>query len=150
MTTIKRQDFVDSIADALQYISVYHPVDFIRAMAQAYEREINPAAKNAIAQILTSSRMAALARRPVCQDTGVAVVFLKIGMQVRWDSDEGIQAMVDSAVSRARERQAVMAVLRPDSATSRRPATTRRRSTGCSTRGSRRARLQRSTHRRTR
>jgi fumarate hydratase class I len=101
MITIKRQDFVDSIADALQYISVYHPVDFIRAMAQAYEREVNPAAKNAIAQILTSARMAALARRPMCQDTGVAVVFLKIGMQVQWDSDQSIQAMVDSAVSRA-------------------------------------------------
>ncbi|MDH3714190.1 MAG: fumarate hydratase [Gammaproteobacteria bacterium] len=101
MTTIKRQDFVDSIADALQYISVYHPVDFIHAMAQAYEREVNPAAKNAIAQILTSSRMAAMARRPVCQDTGVAVVFLKIGMQVQWDGTQSIQAMVDSAVSRA-------------------------------------------------
>ncbi len=101
MTKIKRQDFVDSIADALQYISAYHPVDFIRAMSEAYEREVNPAAKNAIAQILTSSRMAALAKRPVCQDTGIVVVFLKIGMQVQWDSDEGIQAMVDAAVRQA-------------------------------------------------
>ncbi|MDH3452435.1 MAG: fumarate hydratase [Gammaproteobacteria bacterium] len=101
MTRIKRQDFVDSIADAFQYISAYHPADFIRAMAQAYEREINPAAKNAIAQILTSARMAALAKRPVCQDTGIAVVFLKIGMQVQWDSDESLQSMVDAAVSKA-------------------------------------------------
>ena len=101
MSLIKRQDFVDSIAGALQYISAYHPADFIRAMAQAHEREINPAAKNAIAQILTSARMAALAKRPVCQDTGIAVVFLKIGMQVQWDTEDSVQSMVDAAVRAA-------------------------------------------------
>lgn len=101
MSKIKQQDFVDSVADALQYISAYHPVDFIRAMSEAYERELNPAAKNAIAQILTSSRMAALAKRPVCQDTGIVVVFLKVGMQVQWDSRAGIQTLVDEAVRKA-------------------------------------------------
>ena len=101
MTLIKRKDFVDSIADAFQYISAYHPADFIRAMAKAHEREINPAAKNAIAQILTSARMAAVAKRPVCQDTGIAVVFLKIGMNVQWDTEESIQTMVDAAVRAA-------------------------------------------------
>ncbi len=98
MGTIKRQDFIASVADALQYISAYHPPDFIRAMAEAHGREQNPAAKNAIAQILTSARMAALDKRPVCQDTGIVVVFAKVGMQARWDTDEGLQPLVDEAV----------------------------------------------------
>ena len=80
MTTIKQQDFIQSIADAFQFISYYHPVDFIQAMAKAYEAEESPAAKNAIAQILVNSRMSAEGHRPMCQDTGIAVVFLKIGM----------------------------------------------------------------------
>jgi fumarate hydratase class I len=79
MITIKQQDFIQSIADGFQFISFYHPVDFIKAMGEAYEREQSPAARNAIAQILMNSRMAAEGHRPVCQDTGIAVVFLKIG-----------------------------------------------------------------------
>ena len=73
MTTIKQEDFIQSIADGFQFISIYHPVDFIKSMAEAYEREQSPAAKNAIGQILMNSRMAVEGHRPVCQDTGVAV-----------------------------------------------------------------------------
>ena len=76
MTTIKQDDFVQSIADAFQFISYYHPEDFVRAMTAAYEREESPGAKNAIAQILVNSRLCAEGHRPVCQDTGMAVVFL--------------------------------------------------------------------------
>ena len=101
MTTIKQADFIQSIADGFQFISVYHPVDFIQAMAGAYEREQSPAAKNAIAQILMNSRMAVEGHRPVCQDTGVPVVFLKIGMDVRWDATMSVQEMVDEGVRRA-------------------------------------------------
>ena len=101
MTTIKEQDFIQSIADAFQFISFYHPVDFIRAMGKAYETEQSPAAKNAIAQILMNSRMSAEGHRPVCQDTGIAVVFLKIGMNVRWDATMSVQEMVDEGVRRA-------------------------------------------------
>ena len=88
MTVIPREDFVGSIADGLQYISFYHPPDFIRAMARAFEREESPAAKNAIGQILLNSKMAALGKRPVCQDTGIVVVFLKFGMNVRFDTND--------------------------------------------------------------
>ena len=77
MTMIRQEDFIQSIADAFQFISYYHPVDFIRAMGEAYEREQSPAAKNAIAQILMNSRMSAEGHRPICQDTGIAVVFLQ-------------------------------------------------------------------------
>jgi fumarate hydratase class I len=101
MTTIKQQDFIQSIADGFQFISFYHPVDFIKAMGEAYEREQSPAAKNAIAQILINSRMAAEGHRPVCQDTGIAVVFVKVGMNVRWDASMGVQEMVDEGVRRA-------------------------------------------------
>jgi len=101
MTTIKQHDFIQSIADAFQFISFYHPVDFITAMGKAYEGEQSPAAKNAIAQILMNSRMSAEGHRPVCQDTGIAVVFLKIGMNVRWDATMGVQEMVDEGVRRA-------------------------------------------------
>ncbi|MBI1965801.1 MAG: fumarate hydratase [Betaproteobacteria bacterium] len=101
MTTIKQADFIQSIADGFQHISIYHPVDFIRAMAGAYEVEQSPAAKNAIAQILMNSRMAVEGHRPVCQDTGVPVVFLKIGMDVRWDATMSVQEMVDEGVRRA-------------------------------------------------
>src|SRR5207249_7598301 len=83
MTTIKRADLVQSVADALQFISYYHPADYIRALGRAYEREQSPAARDAIAQILTNSRMCAEGHRPVCQDTGIVNVFLKIGMGVR-------------------------------------------------------------------
>ena len=86
MTTIRQSDFVQSIADALQYISYYHPVDYIQNLAKAYEREASPAARDAIAQILINSRMCAEGHRPICQDTGIVTVFLKIGMDVRWEA----------------------------------------------------------------
>jgi fumarate hydratase class I len=101
MITIKQHDFIQSIADGFQFISFYHPVDFIKAMGEAYEREQSPAAKNAIAQILINSRMAAEGHRPVCQDTGIAVVFLKIGMDVRWDARLSVLDMVNEGVRRA-------------------------------------------------
>src|SRR5208282_2588751 len=85
MTTIKQDDLIQSVADALQYISYYHPVDYIRNLADAYERERAPAAKDAIAQILINSRLCAEGHRPICQDTGIVTVFLKIGMNIRWD-----------------------------------------------------------------
>src|SRR5882724_7923519 len=85
MTTIRQDDFIQSIADALQHISYYHPLDYINALAEAYEREQGPAAKDAIAQILTNSRMCAEGHRPICQDTGIVVVFMKIGMDVRFE-----------------------------------------------------------------
>src|SRR6202035_3136245 len=85
MTPIKQEDFIRSIADALQYISYYHPVDYIEALAEAYQSEQSPAAKDAIAQILTNSRMCAEGHRPICQDTGIVVAFVKVGMDARWD-----------------------------------------------------------------
>jgi fumarate hydratase class I len=101
MTTIKQQDLVESVAAALQFISYYHPVDFIRHLARAYEREQSAAAKDAIAQILTNSRMCAEGRRPICQDTGIVNVFLKIGMDVRWEGFEGsIEDAIDEGVRR--------------------------------------------------
>ena len=81
---IQEEDFVSSIADAIQFISYYHPADYIKHLARAYEREESPAAKDAMAQILTNSRMSAEGHRPICQDTGIVNVFLKIGMDVRF------------------------------------------------------------------
>jgi fumarate hydratase class I len=101
MTFITQDDFIGSIADSLQYISFFHPPDFIRAMVRAYEREESEAARSAIEQILVNSRMAAEGHRPVCQDTGIVVVFLKIGMEVRFDSRLPLQEMVDEGVRRA-------------------------------------------------
>ena len=101
MNTITEQDFTDSICDALQYISYYHPPDFIQAMTEAWQREEAPAAKDAMAQILINSRMCAEGRRPICQDTGIVNVFLKVGMDVRWDATKGIDDMVNAAVARA-------------------------------------------------
>ncbi|RLJ65101.1 fumarate hydratase [Sulfurisoma sediminicola] len=101
MTTIRQDDFIASIADAFQYISIYHPLDYITALGHAWEREESPAAKDAIAQILTNSRMCAEGRRPICQDTGIAVVFLKIGMNVKWDTKLSVQEMVDEGVRQA-------------------------------------------------
>ena len=100
MTTIRQEDFIQSVADALQYISFYHPKDYIAHLARAYEREQSPAAKDAIAQILTNSRMCAEGRRPVCQDTGIVNVFLKIGMDVHWDARLSIADMVNEGVRR--------------------------------------------------
>lgn len=101
MTIIKQEDLIQSIADGFQFISYYHPVDFITAMGEAYEREQSPAAKNAIAQILMNSRLSAEGHRPVCQDTGIAVVFVKIGMNLRWEATLGVQEMVNEGVRRA-------------------------------------------------
>ena len=89
-------DFVDSIAAALQYISYYHPADYIAHLARAYEREQSAAAKDAIAQILTNSRLCAEGKRPICQDTGIVNVFLKIGMDVRF---EGFPGSIEDAVN---------------------------------------------------
>ncbi|ULJ62990.1 fumarate hydratase [Wielerella bovis] len=101
MTIIKQEDFIQSIADAFQFISYYHPKDFIQALTKAWEKEENPAAKDAMAQILVNSRMSAEGRRPVCQDTGIATVFLKIGMNVQWDAELSVQEMVNEGVRRA-------------------------------------------------
>lgn len=101
MATIRQEDFVQSVADALQYISYYHPVDYITSLARAYEREESPAAKDAMAQILINSRMCAEGHRPICQDTGIVTIFLKIGMDVRWDSKLTVQEMCDEGVRRA-------------------------------------------------
>ena len=99
---IRQDDFIQSVADALQYISYYHPVDYIRNLAAAYEREESPAAKDAIAQILINSRMCAEGHRPICQDTGIVTVFLEIGMDVRWaDATMGVEDMVNEGVRRA-------------------------------------------------
>ncbi|GMU49223.1 MAG: fumarate hydratase class I [Candidatus Desulfobacillus denitrificans] len=98
---IRQEDFIQSIADAFQYISYYHPADYIKALTAAYEREQSPAAKDAIAQILINSRMCAEGHRPICQDTGIAVVFLKVGMNARWDASMSVQEMVDEGVRRA-------------------------------------------------
>jgi fumarate hydratase class I len=96
MTIIKQEDLIESVAAALQYISYYHPVDYIQHLARAYEAEQSPAAKDAIAQILTNSRMCAEGRRPICQDTGIVNVFLKIGMEVRF---EGFKGSITDAVN---------------------------------------------------
>jgi fumarate hydratase, class I len=98
---IKQDDFIQSVADALQYISYYHPVDYIRNLAAAYEREESPAARDAIAQILINSRMCAEGHRPICQDTGIVTVFLEVGMDVRWESDMAVDDMVNEGVRRA-------------------------------------------------
>ena len=97
---IREADFVQSVADALQFISYYHPVDYILHLGRAYAREQSPAAKDAIAQILTNSRMCAEGKRPVCQDTGIVNVFIKAGMGVSWDTKRSLQEMVDEGVRR--------------------------------------------------
>jgi fumarate hydratase class I len=102
MTTLIRQnDLIESVADALQYISYYHPVDFIQAMNEAYEKEANPAAKDAMAQILINSRMCAEGHRPICQDTGIVTVFLHVGMNVQWQGEMSVTEMVNEGVRRA-------------------------------------------------
>lgn len=102
MTAIKQEDLVQSVADALQYISYYHPKDFIDAVHEAYQREESPAAKDAMAQILINSRMCAEGHRPICQDTGIVTVFLKIGMDVRFDdATMSVEDMVNEGVRRA-------------------------------------------------
>jgi len=101
MTTIKQADLIQSVADALQFISYYHPLDFIQAVGRAYEREQSAAAKDALAQILTNSRMCAEGHRPICQDTGAVVVFLKVGMDVRFEGNMSLSEMINEGVRRA-------------------------------------------------
>ncbi len=101
MTLIRNEDFIQSVADALQYISYYHPIDFVRAVHQAYEDEESSAAKDAMAQILINSRMCAEGKRPICQDTGIVTVFLKIGMDIQWEGGMSVSDMVNEGVRRA-------------------------------------------------
>ncbi|NVJ67183.1 MAG: fumarate hydratase [Gammaproteobacteria bacterium] len=101
MSVIKSEDFISSVADAFQYISYYHPKDFVQAMTAAYEKEESPAAKDAMKQILVNSRMSAMGHRPVCQDTGIAMAIVEIGMDARFEGGMDIQEMVDEGVRRA-------------------------------------------------
>jgi fumarate hydratase class I len=101
MSVIKQEDLIQSIADAFQFISYYHPLDFIQALGQAYEAEQSPAARDAIAQILLNSRMCAEGHRPICQDTGIAVVFLDVGMNIQWDAQLSLDEMINEGVRRA-------------------------------------------------
>ena len=101
MKAIKQEDFIQSVADAFQFISYYHPVDYIRNLHDAYLREQSPAAKDAMAQILINSRMSAEGHRPMCQDTGIAIAFLRVGMDAKWDVKMTLQEMVDEGVRRA-------------------------------------------------
>ncbi|MDQ1303456.1 MAG: fumarate hydratase, class [Pseudomonadota bacterium] len=101
MTTIRQDDFIQSVADAFQFISCYHPVDYIRALHEAWQREESPAAKDAMAQILINSRMAAEGHRPICQDTGICMAFVRVGMDVRWDAKLSLAEMVNEGVRRA-------------------------------------------------
>ncbi|MES9885260.1 MAG: fumarate hydratase, partial [Candidatus Sedimenticola sp. 6PFRAG1] len=100
MATIKQEDFIQSIADALQFISYYHPADYIKALTKAWEREESPAAKDAMAQILVNSRMCAEGHRPICQDTGMVVAFVEVGMEVKWEADLSLEEMVNEGVRR--------------------------------------------------
>jgi fumarate hydratase class I len=102
--TIEQEDFIQSIADALQFISCYHPIDFIQSVHAAYEKEQSAAAKDALAQILVNSRMSAEGRRPICQDTGIVVVFLYVGMDVKWNADMSVEDMVNEGVRRGYTR----------------------------------------------
>ena len=101
MTIIKQDDVIASVADALQYISYYHPLDFIQAMYKAWEKEESPAAKDSIAQILVNSRMCAEGQRPICQDTGIVTVFVKVGMNVQWEGNMSLADMINEGVRRA-------------------------------------------------
>ena len=121
MTLIRQDDFIQSIADALQYISYYHPLDFIQALNSAYQKEQSPAARDAMAQILINSRMCAEGHRPICQDTGIVTVFLKIGMAVQWSADISITDMVNEGV-RTRLQSSRQYFARFDTERSRRKA----------------------------
>jgi len=98
MTVITDRDVVDSVADALQFISYYHPTDFVQAVHRAYEMEQSQAAKDALAQILINSRMCALGKRPICQDTGIVTVFVDIGMEVRWETSKPLEDLINEGV----------------------------------------------------
>lgn len=101
MTVIQQQDLIDSVADALQFISYYHPLDFVQAVHKAWAMEQSPAAKDAMAQILINSRMCATGHRPICQDTGIVTVFIEVGMDVRWDAELSLDEMINEGVRRA-------------------------------------------------
>lgn len=101
MSVIKQNDLIDSVADALQFISYYHPLDFIQAVNAAYEKEESGAAKDAMAQILINSRMCAEGHRPICQDTGIVTVFIKVGMDVQWDAELSVEEMINEGVRKA-------------------------------------------------
>ena len=101
MSAIRQEDVIESVADALQYISYYHPPDFIKAMSDAYDREESQPAKAALAQVLVNSRMCAIGKRPICQDTGIVIVFLNIGMGVTWKGTMSVEEMVNEGVRRA-------------------------------------------------
>ena len=101
MPIIRSEHLIQSVADALQYISYYHPLDFVKAVNEAYEKEESPAAKDAMAQILINSRLCAEGKRPICQDTGIVTVFLKIGMNVEWEAGMSVTEMVNEGVRRA-------------------------------------------------
>lgn len=101
MSVIKQDDLISSVADALQYISYYHPIDFIQGVYKAWQHEVNPAAKDAMAQILINSRMCAEGKRPICQDTGIVTVFVTVGMNVQWEADMPLTDMVNEGVRRA-------------------------------------------------
>jgi len=101
MSVIRQDDLISSVADALQFISYYHPIDFVQGVYEAYQKEQNPAAKDAMAQILINSRMCAEGQRPICQDTGIVTVFLKVGMNVQWDATMSVTDMVNEGVRRA-------------------------------------------------
>jgi len=101
MSTIKQEDVIQSVADALQFISYYHPLDFIQAVHRAYEREESQAARDAMAQILINSRMCAEGKRPICQDTGIVTVFVKVGMSLKWQGDMSLEDMINEGVRQA-------------------------------------------------
>src|SRR5690554_4028005 len=101
MNTIRQDDLIQSVADALQFISYYHPLDFVQAVHRAYEREASRAAKDAMAQILINSRLCAMGKRPICQDTGIVVVFAEVGMQARIEGDMGFEDMINEGVRQA-------------------------------------------------
>jgi fumarate hydratase class I len=98
---IQQKHVIESVANALQYISYYHSPDFIQAMVNAYEKETNQSAKNAIAQILINSKMSAIGQRPMCQDTGIVNVFVEVGMDVVWAADLSLEDMINEGVRRA-------------------------------------------------
>ena len=100
MTVIRQEDLIQSVADALQFISYYHPTDFLRAMVKAWEKEESPAAKAALTQVLVNSRMCAIGKRPICQDTGIVNVFLTVGMQVQWEGTISVEEMINAGVRR--------------------------------------------------
>ncbi len=99
-TIIRQEDLIQSVADALQFISYYHPVDFIRGMREAWEKEESPAAKAALTQVLVNSRMCALGKRPICQDTGIVIAFVEVGMDVQWEADMSVDDMINEGVRR--------------------------------------------------